>query len=88
MSELICPKCGAPMRTDQRREVIEQRVECHGIFLDRGERERLTGAESAWYGEARHRDDDDDGDYRERQDRHEGRHRKRRGLLDDLLDFG
>jgi uncharacterized protein len=88
MSDLICPKCGAPMREYQRRGVaIDLCPECRGIFLDRGELERLTGAETAYYHDPRDRDDDDD-NHRERYDRHEGRHRKRRGFLDDLLDFG
>jgi Zn-finger nucleic acid-binding protein len=86
MSDLVCPKCGAPMRTYERRGVaIEQCVECRGIYLDRGELERLTGAETAYYRDARHGDDDDAYEHR----RHHGeRPRKRRGFLDDLLDFG
>ena len=85
MSELICPRCGSPMRAYQRRDVtIEQCMECRGIFLDRGELERLTDAETAWHNGSRHHDDDDD-NYPERPGRHP---RKRRNFLDDLLDFG
>lgn len=88
MSELICPKCGAAMRTYQRRGVeIEQCVECRGIFLDQGELERLTDAETAYYGDPRHRADDDDA-HRQRYERHAERPRKRRGFLDYLFDFG
>jgi ribosomal protein L37AE/L43A len=47
--ELTCPKCGAPMRTHKRNGVtIEQCTSCHGIFLDRGELERLISAESSF----------------------------------------
>jgi Zn-finger nucleic acid-binding protein len=88
MSELICPKCGAAMRAYQRGGLeIEQCVGCRGIFLDRGELERLTDAETASYGAPRHRDDDDDA-RGERSRRHAERPSKRRGFLDDLLDFG
>lgn len=38
------------MRSYERNGVVlEQCNECHGIFLDRGELERLIGAESAHY---------------------------------------
>lgn len=38
------------MRSYERNGVVlEQCRECHGIFLDRGELERLIGAESAHY---------------------------------------
>jgi uncharacterized protein len=48
-AELNCPKCGAPMRTHRRNAVtIEQCTVCHGIFLDRGELERLISAESSF----------------------------------------
>jgi uncharacterized protein len=47
--QLTCPKCSAPMRTHKRNGVtIEQCTSCHGIFLDRGELERLISAESSF----------------------------------------
>lgn len=49
MSELTCPKCHGAMRTYERNGVhIEQCADCRGIFLDRGELERLTAAEATW----------------------------------------
>ena len=49
MSELICPKCQGTMRQYERNGVhVDQCTECRGIFLDRGELERLTEAESQW----------------------------------------
>lgn len=51
MSELTCPKCGGRMRTYERNGItIDQCAACHGIFLDRGELERLIGAESSYLG--------------------------------------
>ena len=48
---LICPKCGAAMRSYERNGVtIDQCTECRGIFLDRGELERLIDAENSHYG--------------------------------------
>lgn len=86
MSTLICPKCGAPMREYERRGVtLEQCVECRGVYLDRGELERLTSAGTAHHDDPGRRDRDDGDEYRERR---EGRRSKRRGFLDEFLDFG
>lgn len=47
MAELLCPKCQAPMTTLERSGVtLERCTECGGIFLDRGELERLETAEA------------------------------------------
>uniref|UniRef100_UPI003F82A599 TFIIB-type zinc ribbon-containing protein n=1 Tax=Actinosynnema sp. TaxID=1872144 RepID=UPI003F82A599 len=40
------------MRTYERNGVhIDQCTECRGVFLDRGELERLVDAEARWYGD-------------------------------------
>ncbi len=50
MEGLICPKCHGVMRTYERSGVtVDQCTECRGIFLDRGELEKLTDAENAHY---------------------------------------
>ena len=47
---LTCPKCGGEMRTYERNSVhIDQCADCRGIFLDRGELDRLIDAESEFY---------------------------------------
>ena len=47
---LTCPKCGGEMRSYERNGVVvDQCTECRGIFLDRGELERLVDAEGAHY---------------------------------------
>lgn len=49
--ELTCPKCHGTMRTYERNGVhVDQCTECRGIFLDRGELDRLIDAENAWHG--------------------------------------
>jgi len=46
MESLTCPKCRGGMRTYERNGVtVDQCGECRGIFLDRGELERLVDAE-------------------------------------------
>jgi uncharacterized protein len=48
-TELICPKCQGLMRTYERSGVtVDQCADCRGIFLDRGELERLVDAEQGW----------------------------------------
>ncbi|WP_448628447.1 TFIIB-type zinc ribbon-containing protein [Geodermatophilus sp. URMC 64] len=52
--ELTCPKCHGPMRTYERNGVhVDQCADCRGIFLDRGELERLIDAENAWHDQDR-----------------------------------
>jgi len=52
VSDLICPKCHGAMRSYERGGVVvDQCNDCRGLFLDRGELERLIDAESAWSGQ-------------------------------------
>jgi uncharacterized protein len=99
-TDLICPKCQGLMRSYERSGVtVDQCADCRGIFLDRGELERLVDAEQSWQ-RRDHRprererereipfpfgDRDDDDDY----DRRHGegyRKRRKRSFLDDLFD--
>ncbi|WBQ05692.1 TFIIB-type zinc ribbon-containing protein [Kribbella sp. CA-293567] len=51
METLTCPKCRGSMRTYERSGVtVDQCTECRGIFLDRGELEKLVDAEIAYNG--------------------------------------
>nr|WP_227014661.1 zf-TFIIB domain-containing protein [Nocardiopsis sinuspersici] len=50
---VICPKCQSTMRTFDRQGVHIDRCDgCQGIFLDRGELERVVAAEQRHYGVA------------------------------------
>jgi len=89
---LTCPKCRGEMRSYERNGVtIDQCTECRGVFLDRGELERLIDAEAAYEGQAAaggHPEsyEDDDPRYTGRPgDRY--RRRRRGGFLGDLFDF-
>lgn len=71
--DLTCPKCHGQMRNYERNGVhVDQCTECRGIFLDRGELDRLIDAENAWNGGAAAGEtrDDRDRDDRDRDDRH------------------
>lgn len=50
MTELTCPKCQSPMRSYERSGItVDQCTNCQGVFLDRGEMERLIAAEDVHY---------------------------------------
>ena len=47
--QLTCPKCHGSMRQYERSGVhVDRCTECRGVFLDRGELERLIDAEAAF----------------------------------------
>jgi uncharacterized protein len=47
--QMTCPKCHGEMRQYERSGVIvDQCTECRGVFLDRGELEKLYDAEANW----------------------------------------
>jgi Zn-finger nucleic acid-binding protein len=51
MSDLTCPKCHGQMRVYERNGVtVDQCADCRGLFLDRGELEKLVDAENSWHG--------------------------------------
>ncbi|MCC6730510.1 MAG: zf-TFIIB domain-containing protein [Chthonomonadales bacterium] len=91
-----CPACSAPLQLTERQGVeIDYCPQCRGIWLDRGELDKLIDRSESYRGRhapstpdhrdrdanwQRHHDDDDDDDYRQ------GR-KKRRSFLRDLLDF-
>jgi Zn-finger nucleic acid-binding protein len=66
-TDLVCPKCQGLMRTYERSGVhLDQCTDCRGIFLDRGELERLVDAEQGWqrsHSAPRDRDYERDRDY-------------------------
>jgi uncharacterized protein len=76
---LTCPKCAGQMRSYERNGVVvDQCTECRGIFLDRGELERLVDAEGKHYSSER--------------DEHRGEHKdpkrksKKRSFLENLFE--
>jgi Zn-finger nucleic acid-binding protein len=76
MADLTCPKCESPMRSYERSGItVDQCTGCRGVFLDRGELERLVDAEGAYYEGGgsrepdRKRGDDDRDDQRRHRER-------------------
>jgi uncharacterized protein len=79
---LTCPKCGSEMRSYERNGVVvDQCTGCRGIFLDRGELERLIDAEGAHY-------EREYSSGREEQKGDRPRKSKKRSFLEGLLEGG
>jgi uncharacterized protein len=93
MSELVCPKCESPMRSYERNGVtIDQCTGCRGVFLDRGELERLVDAEGSFYeerGVSREAPERQERDFRDEHGGHRKppKKRKKESFLSDLLEF-
>jgi uncharacterized protein len=83
---LSCPKCGGTMRSYERNGVVvDQCTDCRGIFLDRGELERLVDAEGRHYGDERDPRGGEREHERERGGK-EGKRRKRHSFLEGLFE--
>jgi Zn-finger nucleic acid-binding protein len=96
--ELRCPSCDGPMSPVERRSVvIDLCRDCKGVFLDRGELDKLLdaaeadraplAAEADRLSRRPERDWDDDDDDERWGGHGGGRRRKRGGFLGDLFDF-
>ena len=86
-STMYCPKCSGDMVPVRRSGVLVDRcTDCNGVFLDRGELEKIVTmeqqADERWEGD-RDFDDDDDGD-RGRGGRRKSR---KRSFFEDLFDI-
>ena len=101
MADLVCPKCQSAMRSYERNGVtIDQCTGCRGVFLDRGELERIVDAEGSFY-EQREREapryeqpryeqpryDQRQQHYGHKHHKHHKRH-KRESFLGELFDMG
>jgi uncharacterized protein len=89
---LRCPKCDAPMRMYERNGVhVDRCTDCGGIFLDRGELDRLITAESTYYESSDDRRQDDRREDDRRRDRRNDRDDDDDGpggFLGSLFDLG
>jgi uncharacterized protein len=88
-----CPKCESEMRSYERNGVtIDQCTGCRGIFLDRGELERLIDAETSFY--ERESNDAPRGKDEKRDERRDDkrgekpRKSKKKSFLENLMELG
>jgi Zn-finger nucleic acid-binding protein len=86
---ISCPNCSMPMQEIRRYEAdIDYCSSCKGVWLDRGEIDKIASAQNRFdeehyrrYHADRYYDDYDDDYY------HYRGHRRRRGFFGDLFDF-
>jgi Zn-finger nucleic acid-binding protein len=87
---LQCPKCQAEMRQYERNGVtVDQCSDCRGLFLDRGELERLVTAEASWHGQAPQQQAPPPPQQQYQQQYPQKQHyphKKRRSFLEELFD--
>jgi Zn-finger nucleic acid-binding protein len=84
---LTCPKCTSDMRSYERNGVtVDQCTACKGIFLDRGELDRLVDAESSYYDGGRSPAPAVARSDQYRGDDHHYRKKKKHSFLSELFD--
>ncbi|HEX6674095.1 MAG TPA: zf-TFIIB domain-containing protein [Actinomycetes bacterium] len=90
-----CPVCDVRLAVTDRQGVeIDHCPRCRGVWLDRGELDKLIerAAGDRPFRDRQHDDDEDSllggGGLGRGRDGAGGRRRRRRGFLDDLFDFG
>ena len=83
---LICPNCSYEMNIANKFGVeIDHCPRCKGVWLDRGELEKLTNIQDRYeedhYKKYHYERDDDDDYYKKR------KHKRKGGFLGELFDF-
>lgn len=84
-----CPKCNQPLVMSERQGVeIDYCPQCRGVWLDRGELDKILERSTA--SESRRAEDpgDDDDWGREKAAREAAPRKRRGGFLSELFDFG
>ena len=86
---MICPVCNVELLLNERQGVeIDYCPKCRGVWLDRGELDKLIERSArVSYNREHGYDDDDNKHYREYREHPEYHKRKRKGWLDDVFDF-
>ena len=87
-----CPNCSASLVMSDRQGIeIDYCPDCRGVWLDRGELDKLIERSNAQLADRRRRDDDDDDD----DDRkwsmkypNQPKKKKLKSVLGDILEFG
>lgn len=84
---MTCPKCHGDMRSYERNGVtVDQCSDCRGLFLDRGELERLVEAEGSFYREPPKPSRDDRAGYGEYSHHGKPYKKRKKNFLEELFD--
>lgn len=89
-----CPACNVDLKMADRQGVeIDYCPQCRGVWLDRGELDKIIERAASVTSERRREYDDDDDDERYKERRYESDphryppHRKRKSFLGEMFDF-
>lgn len=92
---MTCPKCSTQLlMTDRQGVEIDYCPSCRGVWLDRGELDKIVERSSSFAPEGQSRErfqdpvrrhDDDDDDFKRRDDDY--RQKRKRGFLGEIFDF-
>ncbi len=93
VNELTCPNCSTMMRVNQKYGVdIDFCPSCKGIWLDRGEIEKIANASKRYDEDPaysnEHPGNYDDYDHHRYESSQYGYKKKKRGFFTDFFDFG
>lgn len=86
-----CPNCSVSLVIADRQGIeIDYCPDCRGVWLDRGELDKLIERSNAQLVDRRRRDDDDDDDDRKWSMKYPSQPKKKKmkSVLGDILDFG
>jgi Zn-finger nucleic acid-binding protein len=86
-----CPQCSVNLVMSDRQGIeIDYCPDCRGVWLDRGELDKLIERSNAQVASARRKDDDDDDDYKGPRAKYPYPPKKKKlsSVLGDILDFG
>jgi len=84
---MVCPKCRGVMSSYERNGVVvDQCQDCRGIFLDRGELERLVEAEGVYHRSVPAQQRDYGQQPYPARGYAEGRPKRKRSFLEELFD--
>lgn len=89
MTLMKCPVCNVELKMADRQGVeIDYCPQCRGVWLDRGELDKIIERSySAPYDDDRRNDYERDDDHRYRNQHYGPQHRKRKPFLGDIFDF-
>lgn len=85
---MMCPNCDAELKLSERQGVeIDYCPKCRGVWLDRGELDKILERSSAQMQAPRYPNNEERRDYDDEHDSRFYEKKKRKSFLDDLFDF-
>jgi uncharacterized protein len=85
---VICPNCDSELKLSERQGVeIDYCPKCRGVWLDRGELDKIVERSAVAIQPTRYQDDDDEHRSYSSDDSRYYEKKKRKSFIEDLFDF-